>query len=180
MSELITGMESSLTQNYQLINSDGTNYGDALNVSNFINATPVQNVKFQPTFLQDYGSMQYDMSYQYPNSSPENTAENTYNNMHNNTATVLEPYQEPEITVSQESGPKYTKITKCRARNTFKQLLNIFIVLLIVALIGVLVYLTCKRYNLVGDAIDAGNSELAALLLTPELSAGLTTLAAIL
>ncbi len=65
-------------------------------------------------------------------------------------------------------------------KTMFKTLVNWTILLLVLLLIGVIIYLTCKRYSLIGDAISSGNNMLAAALLSPELSTGLSTLAAAL
>ena len=65
-------------------------------------------------------------------------------------------------------------------RRTIKTIVNWTIVLLVLLLIGVIVYLTCKRYSLVGTSLMSGDRTMAAALLTPELSAGLSTLAATL
>lgn len=61
-------------------------------------------------------------------------------------------------------------------RPMLRKLLNVVLVIAILTLIGVVIYLTCKRYSLVGDAISSGNTGLAAALLTPELSTGLSSL----
>jgi hypothetical protein len=65
-------------------------------------------------------------------------------------------------------------------RRTLKTIVNWTIVLLVLLLIGVIVYLTCKRYSLAGTSLMSGDRTMAAALLTPELSAGLSTLAATL
>ena len=66
------------------------------------------------------------------------------------------------------------------SRQTIKTVVNWTILALVLLLIGVIVYLTCKRYSLVGTSLMYGNTTMAAALLTPELSAGLSTLAATL
>jgi hypothetical protein len=58
-----------------------------------------------------------------------------------------------------------------------KKILNILILLAVIVLLGVVVYLTCVRYRLVGSAFSANDRPLAAALLTPEIAAGVTTLA---
>jgi hypothetical protein len=58
-----------------------------------------------------------------------------------------------------------------------KKILNILILLAVIVLLGVVVYLTCVRYRLVGPALAANDRPLAAALLTPEIAAGVTTLA---
>jgi hypothetical protein len=75
-----------------------------------------------------------------------------------------------------------TRMQRSRSsgRKFFKTLINWTILLLILLLIGIIIYLTCKRYSLVGDALNKGDRTMAAALLSPELSAGLSTLAATL
>jgi len=72
------------------------------------------------------------------------------------------------------------KMARSNLRKVVKTLVNWTILLLILVLIGVIIYLTCKRYSLVGVALDQGDRTMAAALLSPELSAGLSTLAATL
>ncbi len=69
---------------------------------------------------------------------------------------------------------------RTHSRNFARRVVNWIILLLVLLLIGVIVYLTCKRYSLVGDALSTGDRMMAAALLSPELSSGLTTLAAAL
>ena len=67
-----------------------------------------------------------------------------------------------------------------RRKGYLRTVVNWAILLLVIVLIGVLVYLTCKRYVLAGTAYMSGDNMLAATLLSPELSTGLSTLAATL
>ena len=67
-----------------------------------------------------------------------------------------------------------------KKKGYLRTLVNWAILLLVIILIGVLVFLTCKRYVLAGNAYMSGNNMMAAALLSPELSTGLSTLAATL
>ncbi len=67
-----------------------------------------------------------------------------------------------------------------KSRGYLRTMVNWAILILVVILIGVLVYLTCKRYVFAADAFMSGNNMMAAALLSPELSTGLSTLAATL
>jgi hypothetical protein len=73
-----------------------------------------------------------------------------------------------------------TVTLRTHSRNFARRVVNWIILLLVLLLIGVIIYLTCKRYTLVGDALSTGDRMMAAALLSPELSSGLTTLAAAL
>jgi hypothetical protein len=65
-------------------------------------------------------------------------------------------------------------------KDQVKKILNILILIAVIVLIGVVVYLTCVRYRLVGTALSANDRPLAAALLTPEIATGVTTLAGML
>jgi hypothetical protein len=67
-----------------------------------------------------------------------------------------------------------------KSKGYLRTLVNWAILLLVIVLIGVLVFLTCKRYILAGNAYMSGNNMMTAVLLSPELSTGLSTLAATL
>jgi len=67
-----------------------------------------------------------------------------------------------------------------KSRGYLRTMVNWAILILVVILIGVLVYLTCKRYVFAASAYMSGNNMMAAALLSPELSTGLSTLAATL
>jgi hypothetical protein len=67
-----------------------------------------------------------------------------------------------------------------KRKGYLKTIVNWTILLLVIVLIGVLVFLTCKRYILAGNAYMSGNNMMTAVLLSPELSTGLSTLAATL
>lgn len=67
-----------------------------------------------------------------------------------------------------------------KSKGYLRSLVNWAILLLVIVLIGVLVFLTCKRYVLAGSAYMSGDNMMAAALLSPELSTGLSTLAATL
>ncbi len=70
--------------------------------------------------------------------------------------------------------------SKCTPRKFTKSFVKVVIWFFVVLLIIALIYLTLKRYMLVGKAIDSDDKETASILLTPELSMGLTTLLAAL
>ena len=111
-------------------------------------------------------------------------------------ATVSAPVSTPSVSapapvpkVATKAGPRVesrsevqeaqpTKVKK--SKTLMKKLINWVILVLVLVLIGVIVYLTCQRYLLVGSAVSSGNNIMAAALLTPELSTGLSTLAAAL
>ena len=80
----------------------------------------------------------------------------------------------------QRPQPVASPIVRSRVRNISKTIINWIILLLVLLLIGVIIYLTCKRYSLVGTALNTGDRTMAAALLSPELSTGLSTLAAVL
>jgi hypothetical protein len=79
---------------------------------------------------------------------------------------------------SESTGSSTSTMSKLRMYS--KLFLKNIIVVLVIALLCALLYLTLKRYLLVGTALNNNNNMMAAALLTPELSAGLTTLAAVL
>ncbi len=80
----------------------------------------------------------------------------------------------------QQPQPIAGPTLRTRTRNVARTVVNWVILLLVLLLIGVIVYLTCKRYSLVGNALNTGDRLMAAALLSPELSTGLSTLAAVL
>jgi hypothetical protein len=121
----------------------------------------------------------------------EKSAENLYGKvMGNNTddhAIILNQYGESNLDklnqhmeMIDQPQPIAGPTVRTRARNMSKTIVNWIILLLVLLLIGVIVYLTCKRYSLVGTALNTGDRLMAAALLSPELSTGLSTLAAIL
>ncbi len=94
---------------------------------------------------------------------------------------VLESGLERGVDVlNQSTQPLYGKfvapVTPESKRPMLRKVLNIVLALAVLVLIGVVIYLTCQRYSLVGSAISSGNTGLAAALLTPELSTGLSSL----
>lgn len=84
--------------------------------------------------------------------------------------------KQPETKQSEMKQSEFTPSYASRARKMLKVFLHAIIILLTIALIGTIVYMTFVRYSLVGDAITTGNKTVAYALLTPELSAGLSTL----
>lgn len=89
----------------------------------------------------------------------------------------MAPAQPVEV---RAKSPSRMQRVRSSGRKLLKTVVNWTILLLILVLIGVIVYLTCKRYSLVGTALNLGDRTMAAALLSPELSAGLSTLAATL
>jgi hypothetical protein len=64
-----------------------------------------------------------------------------------------------------------------KAKRAIRNIVNFSIILLVLLLIAVLIYLTFVRYYLAGSSFMHGNKLVAAALLSPELSTGLSTLA---
>jgi hypothetical protein len=85
--------------------------------------------------------------------------------------------------LNQSTQPLYSKVLPQPAQESkrpmLRKLLNIVLALAVLVLIGVIIYLTCQRYSLVGSALSTGNTGLAAALLTPELSTGLSSLSGV-
>ena len=119
----------------------------------------------------------------------EETAENVYDTLMTDVSNLdkvvtshLPPHHTKRMDVVQ--SPSLPQVVPAEGRKSSRQMLktlvNWTIVLLVLLLIGVIVYLTCKRYSLVGTSLMSGDRTMAAALLTPELSAGLSTLAATL
>ncbi len=76
--------------------------------------------------------------------------------------------------------PASLKPTMCKLapkRSTIKMFINILIAIAVLVLLGVVVYLTCVRYRLVGDAMTTGNNTMAMALLSPEITGMATGLA---
>lgn len=65
-----------------------------------------------------------------------------------------------------------------KRRSYLRTVVNWAIVLLIIVLVGVLLFLTFNRWVLAGNALMSGDRMMAATLLSPELSSGISTLAA--
>ncbi len=88
-----------------------------------------------------------------------------------------------EARVTMPAIPASMKSTMCKfapKRSTLKMFLNILIAIAVLVLLGVVVYLTCVRYRLVGDAMTTGNNTMAMALLSPEITGMATGLAAAL
>ena len=64
-----------------------------------------------------------------------------------------------------------------KAKRAIRNIVNFTIILLVLLLIAVLIYLTFVRYYLAGSSFMHGNKLVAAALLSPEISTGLSTLA---
>jgi hypothetical protein len=78
-----------------------------------------------------------------------------------------------------QGGVKAVKYVTPR-KDQIKKLLNVLIIISVIILLGIVVYLTCVRYRLVGTALSTNDRPLAAALLTPEIATGVTTLAGML
>lgn len=74
----------------------------------------------------------------------------------------------------------HTNVFEDDSQSVWKKIIKWIILLLVLILVGVVIYVTLIRYKLVGNALSNNDSLMAAALLSPELSSGLTTLAAAL
>ncbi len=74
----------------------------------------------------------------------------------------------------------HTNVFEDDSQSVWKKIIKWIILLLVFILVGVVIYVTLIRYKLVGNALSNNDSFMAAALLSPELSSGLTTLAAAL
>lgn len=74
----------------------------------------------------------------------------------------------------------HTNVFENDSQSVWKKIIKWIILLLVFILVGVVIYVTLIRYKLVGNALSNNDTLMAAALLSPELSSGLTTLAAAL
>jgi len=204
MSGFISGVESDLTKSCQSMESIGTGLMDdvgetachPLTSVERIGATTMDVLQRGARYVENTAESVYDKIRSGSRKGIQ-LAERELNNLDkvvtshlpsHHTAQVANPsvsvpapvaiaYPQVESKLEVQETPR--KKTK-ESKKLFKKIINWVILVLVLILIGVIIYLTCKRYLLVGTAMSSGNNMMAAALLTPELSAGLTTLAAAL
>jgi hypothetical protein len=209
MSDFITGVENDLSKGFQSLESIGTGLLDDVDNVAFhplssierIGSVTMEALRKGASYIEDtaeniYGRLKTDAqqagtAVRTQVSNLDKVVTSHLPAHHTSLQPVSELKQSPisltHIEQVQEVKPEVVKavvkpevVKTVRKRSLLKKLVNWVILLLVLVLIGVIVYLTCKRYSLVGSAIDKGDNLMAAALLTPELSAGLSTLAAVL
>lgn len=184
MSDFVTGIETELSKGFQKLENVGATLLE-----------DVENVVMHPiTSLEKAGYATYDVlkrGAEYVERDVEKGAEYVESGLEKGAEDVIyylpsHHTQKAEYPVKDTTIPTYDvpvvapPVKKSSSRKTFKTIVNWTIMVLILFLIGVIIYLTCVRYSLAGSSLMHGDRTLAAALLTPELSAGLTTLAATL
>lgn len=200
MSGFVSGVESDLTKGYQSMESIGTGLLDEIDDVSCHPLTSVERIGSTTMDVLRKGARYFENTaedaYNKLRSGSRQgmqLAERELSNLDkvvtshlplHHTAQVAQTKASvpaPVVKSKVESRPEVHAERKARkSRKLLKKLVNWVVLVLVLVLIGVIVYLTCQRYLLVGSAFSSGNNVMAAALLTPELSTGLSTLAAAL
>ena len=198
MADFISGVENDLSKGFQKLESMGSSL---LEDTESVLSHPVESLERAGSAT--YGALRRGASYlgetaeqvgastygavERGASYLEDTAENVYgklmgevSNLDKVVTSHLPPHHTKRTGVVPRVYTQVVPVVTTDSRQMLKKLVNWVILLLVLVLIGVIVYLTCKRYSLVGASLYSGDRTMAAALLTPELSAGLSTLAATL